>query len=108
MTDLVSDKRVEQAMTYLDETDEDAAKAKAKVKAMEQFGKTIKAFAFLEAVGTVAEREAKSLTDEEYKKFLRAYEEAVMLSERYANKRASEAGIREVWRSLQANRRQGG
>ena len=103
----MSDKRVEQAMTYLAETDEDAAKAKAKAKSLEQFGKTVKAFGFLEAAGTVAEREAKSLTTEEYKKYLRAYEDAVMESEKYANKRASEAGIREVWRSLQANRRQG-
>lgn len=107
MSELVSDKRVEQAMTYLAETDEDAAKAKAKAKSLEQFGKTVKAFGFLEASGTVAEREAKSLTTEEYKKYLRAYEDAVMESEKYANKRASEAGIREVWRSLQANRRQG-
>jgi len=107
LSELVSDKRVEQAMTYLAETDEDAAKAKAKAKSLEQFGKTVKAFGFLEAVGTVAEREAKSLTTEEYKKYLRAYEDAVMESEKYANKRASEAGIREVWRSLQANRRQG-
>jgi|TARA_A100000172_G_C3023370_1_gene103915 hypothetical protein len=94
-------------MTYLAETDEDAAKAKAKAKSLEQFGKTVKAFGFLEATGTVAEREAQSLTTEEYKKYLRAYEDAVMESEKYANKRASEAGIREVWRSLQANRRQG-
>ena len=107
MSELVTDKRVEQAMTYLAETDEDAAKAKAKAKSLEQFGKTVKAFGFLEASGTVAEREAKSLTTEEYKKYLRAYEDAVMESEKYANKRASEAGIREVWRSLQANRRQG-
>jgi len=110
LSELVSDKRVEQAMTYLAETDEDAAKAKAKAKSLEQFGKTVKAFGFLEASGTVAEREAKSLTTEEYKKYLRAYEDAVMeseKSEKYANKRASEAGIREVWRSLQANRRQG-
>ena len=107
MSELVSDKRVEQAMTYLAETDEDAAKAKAKAKSLEQFGKTVKAYGFLEASGTVAEREAKSLTTEEYKKYLRAYEDAVMESEKYANKRASEAGIREVWRSLQANRRQG-
>jgi hypothetical protein len=107
LSELVSDKRVEQAMTYLAETDEDAAKAKAKAKSLEQFGKTVKAFGFLEATGTVAEREAQSLTTEEYKKYLRAYEDAVMESEKYANKRASEAGIREVWRSLQANRRQG-
>ena len=107
MSELVSDKRVERAMIYLAESDEKAAKAKAKAKAMEQVGKTIKAFGFLEAEGTVAEREAKSLRTPEYEKHLEDYETAVMESERYANKRATAAGIREVWRSLQANRRQG-
>jgi hypothetical protein len=107
LSELVSDAAVEKAMLDLADSDEDAAKAKAKAKAMEQFGKTIKAFGFLEAWGTVAEREAKSLTTEEYKNFIKDYEKAVMESERYANKRATAAGIREVWRSLQANRRQG-
>ena len=33
---------------------------------------------------------------------------AIIDSEQYINKRSTEAGIREVWRSLNANRRQGG
>ena len=104
---MISDERVEKAMTYLAETDEPAAIAKAKAKALEQYGKTVKAFGFLDARGTVAEREARALTSKQYEKYLVDYENAVMEAERYANKRASEAGIREVWRSLQANRRQG-
>jgi hypothetical protein len=104
---LISDDRCEKAMRYLAMTDEDAAVAKARYKTLEQYGKTVKAFGFLDASGTVAEREAKALRSDEYKTFLKEYEEAVMDSERYANKRATEAGVREVWRSLQANRRQG-
>jgi len=104
---LISDERCEKAMRYLALTDENAAVAKAKAKALEQYGKTVKAFGFLDASGTVAEREATALTSDEYKAYLKKYETAVMDSEKYANKRATEAGVREVWRSLQANRRQG-
>jgi len=104
---MISDDRVEKAMTYLAETDLPAAEAKAKAKVLEAYGKTAKAFGFLESSGTVAEREAMSVTTPEYKEYLETYEKAVIMSEHFANKRATEAGIREVWRSLQANRRQG-
>lgn len=104
---MISDERVEAAMNMLADTDETAALAKAKVKALEVYGKTAKAFAFLETTGTVAEREAKALTSSIYREWQKDYEKAVIESETIANKRASAAGEREVWRSLQANRRQG-
>jgi len=56
----------------------------------------------------VAEREAISVTTKQYLKWLEDLESAIMDSEQYSNKRSTEAGIREVWRSLNANRRQGG
>ena len=99
--------RGEKALFYLAEPDLPAAEAKAKAKALETYGKTAKALGFLDASGTVAEREAQSLVTTEYREYLKIYEKAVMVSESFANKRATEAGIREVWRSLQANRRQG-
>jgi len=104
---MISDDRVEKAMFYLSETDIPAAEAKAKAKALETYGKTVKAFGFLESLGTVAEREAKSVITTEYKEYITMYEKAVVVSETFSNKRATEAGVREVWRSLQANRRQG-
>ena len=94
-------------MNTLASTDVTAAKAKALVKSLEVYGKTVKAFAFLEAIGTVAEREAKALTSERYKVWKKDYDKAVIESETHINKRATAAGEREVWRSLQANRRQG-
>ena len=103
----ITDADVEAAMHKLADTDLEAAKAKAKAKAMEQYGKTVRALQFLEATGTVAEREARALASEHYRAYLKQYEEAVMNSERLANERATAAGVREVWRSLQANRRQG-
>ena len=94
-------------MTLLARTDEPAAKAKAKAKRLEQFGKTVRALEFLEATGTVAEREARALASENYKSHLDEYEKAILDSEHLINQRATAAGVREVWRSLQANRRQG-
>ena len=105
---LVSQERLEQALTYLAETDEPAALAKAKVESLKIYGKTVKAYGFLDMVGTVAEREAKSVTTDEYKEWMQNLENAIIDSEQYINKRSTEAGIREVWRSLNANRRQGG
>ena len=105
---LVSDDRMEKALTYLAETDEPAALARAKAERLKVYGKTAKAYGFLDATGTVAEREAISVTTKPYLKWLEDLESAIMDSEQYSNKRSTEAGIREVWRSLNANRRQGG
>ena len=104
---MISDERVEAAMNMLADTDVTAARAKAKVKALEVYGKTAKSFAFLDAKGTVAEREAAALTSTIYREWQKDYEEAIVESETLANKRASAAGEPEVWRSLQAIRRQG-
>ncbi len=104
---MISDERVEKAMHMLADTDIEAAEAKALVKSLEVYGKTVKAFAFLEATGTVAEREAKALNSDRYEEWRTDYDEAVIKSETLANRRQTAAGEREVWRSLQANRRQG-
>ena len=104
---MISDERVETAINRLSETDEEAALAKARVKSLEVYGKTAKSFAFLDAKGTVAEREAVALTSTIYREWQKDYEEAIIESEKLANQRASWSGEREVWRSLQANRRQG-
>jgi vacuolar-type H+-ATPase subunit B/Vma2 len=105
---LVSEDRMEKALMYLAETDEPAALARAKAERLKVYGKTAKAYGFLDATGTVAEREAISVTTKQYLKWLEDLESAIMDSEQYSNKRSTEAGIREVWRSLNANRRQGG
>ena len=107
MSDLISDERVEKALKYLAETDLPAAQAKARSKALEQYGKTVKAFGFLEASGTVAERESQALTSEQYGEYLDTYERAVQEDQHYANKRTTESGIVDVWRNEQANRRRG-
>tara|TARA_Y100001951_G_scaffold3532_1_gene2405 strand:+ start:69 stop:392 length:324 start_codon:yes stop_codon:yes gene_type:complete len=106
MTFEVDQDRMELAMMFLAETDIPAAKAKGRVKALDQYGRTVKAFGFLEATGTVAEREAKSYTTDKWKQHIDNVEQAVIDAETLDNQRASAMGVRDVWRTLQANRRQ--
>jgi len=102
----ISQEKMEAAMMFLAETDIPAAKAKGRVKALDQYGRTVKAFGFLEATGTVAEREAKSYTTDKWKQHIDNVEQAVIDAETLDNQRASAMGVRDVWRTLQANRRQ--
>ena len=102
----ISQEKMESAMMFLAQTDIPAAQAKGKVKALDQYGRTVKAFGFLEATGTVAEREAKSYASDKWKQHIDSVEQAVIDAETLDNQRASAMGVRDVWRTLQANRRQ--
>ena len=106
MTFEVRQDRMEAARRFLAETDIPAAKAKGRVKALDQYGRSVKAFGFVEATGTVAEREAKSYTTDKWKQHIDNVEQAVIDAETLDNQRASAMGVRDVWRTLQANRRQ--
>lgn len=104
---MISEDRLQKALTYLAETDEPSAKARAYVKGLEQQRKTVKAFAFLSASGTMAEKEAKAYASPEYEEVTQAIENAVADAELYFNKRSTEMLIVEVWRSVNAGRRKG-
>ena len=104
---MISDERVQKAMTYLAETDEPAAKAKAYLTGIEDQEKTILAIEFLKTQGTVAEREALSRSSLGRQEWQDRHKEAVYDYEILRNKRKTEELIVEVWRSIQANRRAG-
>lgn len=104
---LIDEDRVTKALQYLAMTDTEAAKAKAKAEVMKKHDKTVKAYGFLDASGTVAEREAKSVTTDQWRKYEKDLQEAIVDSETMQNKRDTEKGIVEVWRTEQANRRKG-
>ena len=104
---MISDERAEKALAYLVKTDQEAAAAKAHVIAMEQQTKTVKAMQFLEAEGTVAEREARAATSRDYLAACQKHHAAVADYELLKNKRLSESLVIEAWRSIQANRRHG-
>jgi len=104
---MIDEKHAEKALHYLAETDEAYAEAKTKAKGLEYRLKTAKAAAFLEADGTVAEREALALNDLGYREMLDEFEDAMLDMEIYQAKRKRAELTIEFWRSLNANRRQG-
>lgn len=104
----ISEDRLQKAMTYLAETDEKSAILKADVARQEYIKKRQRAVGFLSSTGTVAEREAKAEISPEVEKAENDYTKALEKSEAMAAKRKTEALIVEVWRSCNANRRQGG
>ena len=102
---MISEARLEKAMMYLAHTDEDAAKAKALCKKLEKIERIIRGEAFLRAAGTVAEREAKAVTSEQYKEHVSYAENCWVDSELLDNKRHTEEVIVDIWRTMSANLR---
>ena len=102
---MITEERLEKAMIYLAHTDEDAAKAKALCKKLEKMERIIRGEAFLRASGTVAEREAKAVTSEQYKEHVSYAENCWVDAELLANKRHTEEVIVDVWRTMSANLR---
>ena len=102
---MISEERLEKAMIYLAHTDEEAAKAKALCKKLEKIERIIRGEAFLRASGTVAEREAKAVTSEQYKEHVSYAENCWVDAELLDNKRHTEEVIVDVWRTMSANLR---
>jgi hypothetical protein len=101
----IRDETVHDAMAALDRNAQPAAAARAMRERREEEKRRAKAKAFLEASGTVAEREAKSFLGEEYHQACERYFAAVEADEEYRNERSKCDAIIEAWRSCQANYR---
>lgn len=104
---MISNDRLQKALTYLAETDEPCAKAKSLMIGLEKQEKTILAMHFLGNSGAVEERKARAQVTPQYQSWRETYEQAVLDFELYRNKRTTEELIVEVWRSVNANRRHG-
>ena len=104
---VISENQVEKAMNYLAETDEDYGKSVGLVKGLEHYLKTVKSQVFLNSSGTVAEREAKSYASKDYREKILEHQNAVTDKEIMAAKRKRAELTVDVWRTQQANRRQG-
>ena len=104
---MISDNRLQQALTYLATTDEPCAMAKAHADALREQLKTIEAMEYLKADGAVKEREAHARSSVDYKNQTALIEDATAEYETMRLKRATEALIVEVWRTEAANRRAG-
>lgn len=100
--------RRDKALTYLVQTDEVTARAKAYMFGLEKQEKTILAVEILKSKGSnVQERDSTARVSEPYCEWLKKYEEAVFDFELLRNKRNSEELLVECWRSENANRRVG-
>lgn len=103
----VSSERLSQALTYLAETDKACADANIEMQRREYAAdKTLKRV-FLDMTGNNEERKAKAVTSSDYDSAMTRYFEAAAEYETMKAKRKTEELIVEVWRSLNANRRQG-
>lgn len=98
---------IEECVDYLCASDEPYADAKAKVKYLDKKLKVVKAQAFLNSDGTMAEKDAKSRVAQTYKDELENYRNAVLDMETLGVKRET-INIRvEIWRTRSANSRKG-
>lgn len=106
MSEITQDK-AENALGYLTKTDADCAAAKALLEGLTRQEKTIKATAFLDAQGSVAERNARAEVSALYTEHTKKIEAATLDFETLRNRRNTASMVIEMWRSLNANRRHG-
>lgn len=105
--DNVTDKHVEMCLKYLTETDRDHAIARAEVNALDDLTKTVLGFAFESAVGAVEARKAEAYRSGEYIAHIEKKKQAEISYFEMDNRRKHAMLKIEVWRSINANRRQG-
>jgi hypothetical protein len=97
----------EEALRYLVNTDEDAARAKVLYEGLYQQRKTIRAMQFLNATGSAAERTEKANASIEYQEHLQLIKDAQIDFEILKNKRDSNVRITDMWRSVNSNQKKG-
>jgi hypothetical protein len=104
---MISQDRLEKALRYLAETDEELAEAEGEVMRCDYLCDLIKDRVFLTSEGTVAERQARAGSSAELAKAQVEHVSAVVILKKLRAKRETEGTIVEVWRSLNASRRVG-
>lgn len=104
---MISEKRLEQALTYRAQTDEECARLRADMERAEFKAKAIRDATFKRLEGSVADRTAEASTATPYMDAMEDYFQLLQAYEAMRNKRATEEIVVEVWRSINASRRQG-
>ena len=95
----------EAAHNELAESDDEYGRLSAYVKMAPHYIKLIKAKEFLNATGTVAEKEATSYASIEYVSYIEELESQMLEFEILEAKRASWQREVELWRTISANQR---
>lgn len=104
---MISETRLEQAMTFLATTDKEAADLKVDVARHEYYCDLVRSQVYLECEGSVKTREAMAEVSERVQNAEANRLKAMGAFEYVKAKRFTEERIVEVWRSMNANRRQG-
>ena len=100
--------RVAKALNYLANTDEEYGRLCAAVSACEHKGKAVEAMEYLKYQGPVKERESSVRAGPAYKEWYEELENLVADREIMRARRKTAELLIEVWRSVNASRRQGG
>jgi|TARA_R110000751_G_scaffold40588_2_gene95870 formylmethanofuran dehydrogenase subunit E len=98
----------EKALDFLKNTDDEAAKIKASKEWLYEKKKTILAMSMAESTSkTQSGKEADAYASQSYQTWLLSYKDAIYDFETIRNKRLSAAIQIDIWRSYNANTRQG-
>jgi len=103
---MITQDRMEAALTYIAESDQDAATKFAAVKLIEKHEKIVKALGMVDARkmhNTIADADAAVYRSPQYADWVNKYENAIADSKLAENKRDFERIIWETWRTEQAN-----
>lgn len=104
MTSITRD-RMEKALDFLGETDEEVARLKVNMLRAEYVMKRKEAAAFKSAEGSVADRQSQAKLDADVIAAYDAHTDAMEQYEIVAAKRKTEALVIEVFRTVEASRR---
>ena len=104
---MIEDEQVERALFYIRDSAGTAGQLAGAVKEAESRRKASMAIAFLQAVGTVAERQARSRTDPAVVSAYHDYCESVAEYEKLKLEIKAAEMLIEVWRTENSNRRAG-
>ncbi len=108
LDELVSDDRVSKALEYLASTDEKFAEAKVATSRTEYMAKLAEAMAFKSVqVGSVEDKKAEAKMSKSVMQAWDTHYAAVIAYERLRASRERAVLLVDLWRSVNANRRQG-
>jgi hypothetical protein len=99
--------RVEDALKFLAETDEQEAKLKALVEKTKEKMKSVFKIVAAASSGTVLEKEGKAYKHPDYESSADAHFTAIAQHQQLMNERKRQVLIIDVWRSLNAARNKG-
>jgi len=103
---MISEKEIDDALDYLQDSAEKAAKARAERIYLEEYRKSLKAQLQKEHIGeTIGAQEREAYDDPRYKDHLKAMRDAVFRDEKERFLREAKLALIEAWRTQSSNAR---